>query len=113
MDLLHEFELGVFKSVFRHLLRLLHAINPVLGMNLVAILDARYVLLTCYGVSYSTRQLMFLCARFYQIPSFGKGAIRRFPSNVSEARQCAARHFEDVLQVGISVRDWYALLGLS
>ena len=56
---------------------------------------------------------MFLCARFYQIPSFGKGAIRRFPSNVSEARQCAARHFEDVLQVGISVRDWYALLGLS
>ena len=67
----------------------------------------------CYGVSYSTRQLMFLCARFYQIPSFGKGAIRRFPSNVSEARQCAARHFEDVLQVGISVRDWYALLGLS
>ena len=27
---------------------------------------------------------------FRQIPSFGKGAIRRFPPNVSEARQCAA-----------------------
>jgi hypothetical protein len=28
VDLLHEFELGVFKSVFKHLIRLLYAINP-------------------------------------------------------------------------------------
>ena len=28
VDILHEFELGIFKLVFRHLLRLLHAINP-------------------------------------------------------------------------------------
>jgi len=56
---------------------------------------------------------MCLWARFYQIPSFGKGAIRRFPSNVSEACQCAAWHFEDVLQVGITIGDWYAFLGLS
>ena len=48
MDLLHEFELGVFKSVFRHLLRLLYAINLVLGTNLVAILDAWYVLCMVY-----------------------------------------------------------------
>jgi len=27
VDLLHEFELGVFKSVFKHLLRLLNTIN--------------------------------------------------------------------------------------
>jgi hypothetical protein len=30
VDLLHEFELGVFKSVFKHLIRLLYAINPEL-----------------------------------------------------------------------------------
>lgn len=28
VDLLHEFELGVFKSVFKHLLRLLYAMDP-------------------------------------------------------------------------------------
>lgn len=33
------------------------------------------------------------------MPTFGKGSIRRFPPNVAEARQCAARHFEDILQV--------------
>jgi len=40
-----------------------------------------------------------LTFRFRQIPSFRKGAICRFPPNVSEVCQCAARHFEDVLQV--------------
>ncbi|KAI6159300.1 hypothetical protein EDD17DRAFT_1448741, partial [Pisolithus thermaeus] len=39
VDLLHEFELGVFKSVFRHLLCLLHAIN----LDAINILNARYV----------------------------------------------------------------------
>ncbi|KAG2335230.1 hypothetical protein BDR05DRAFT_1042261 [Suillus weaverae] len=38
---------------------------------------------------------------FHSIPSFGKGAIRRFPSNVSDVKQRAARHFEDVLQCAI------------
>ncbi|KIK33788.1 hypothetical protein CY34DRAFT_99006, partial [Suillus luteus UH-Slu-Lm8-n1] len=28
VDLLHEFKLGVFKSVFKHLIRLLYTINP-------------------------------------------------------------------------------------
>ena len=46
VDLLHEFELGVFKAVFKHLLRLLHAINPISGTGLVAMLDARYILCT-------------------------------------------------------------------
>ena len=48
VDLLHEFELGIFKSVFKHLLRLLHAINPMSGTSSVATLDARYVLCTVY-----------------------------------------------------------------
>ncbi|KAG2737357.1 hypothetical protein P692DRAFT_20761974, partial [Suillus brevipes Sb2] len=38
---------------------------------------------------------------FHSISSFGKGAIRRFPSNVSDVKQRAARHFEDVLQCAI------------
>ncbi|KIK13408.1 hypothetical protein PISMIDRAFT_70558, partial [Pisolithus microcarpus 441] len=38
VDLLHKFELGVFKSVFKHLLRLLHAINP----DTINILNAQY-----------------------------------------------------------------------
>ncbi|KAF8835227.1 hypothetical protein BDN67DRAFT_1015721 [Paxillus ammoniavirescens] len=75
VDLLHEFELGVFKSVFKHLLRILHATGP--------------------------EPLIILNKRFCMIPSFGKGAIRRFPSNVSDIKQRAARHFEDVLQCAI------------
>ena len=38
VDLLHEFELGVFKAVFRHLLRLLYAIDP----SKVPILNHQY-----------------------------------------------------------------------
>ena len=34
VDLLHEFELGVFKSVFKHLIRLLNAINSDAIINL-------------------------------------------------------------------------------
>lgn len=37
--------------------------------------------------------------RFFAIPPFGLNGIRRFPLNVSEMRQRAARHFEDILQV--------------
>jgi hypothetical protein len=40
---------------------------------------------------------------FRLIPSFGKGAIRRFPTNVADVRQNVARHFEDVLQVSQAV----------
>ncbi|KAG2062510.1 hypothetical protein BDR04DRAFT_1131197 [Suillus decipiens] len=71
VDLLHEFELGVFKSVFKHLIRLLYAIN--------------------------NESVVLLNERFHLIPSFGKGGIRRFPSNVSEdILQCAILAFEDL-----------------
>ena len=39
VDLLHEFELGIFKSVFKHLLRILYAIDP----RVVSILNDRLV----------------------------------------------------------------------
>ncbi|KIK14700.1 hypothetical protein PISMIDRAFT_17112 [Pisolithus microcarpus 441] len=75
VNLLHEFELGVFKSVFRHLLRLLYAINP--------------------------EAINILNMRFREIRSFGKASIRRFPLDVSEMHQCAAWHFQNVLQCAI------------
>ncbi|RXW14335.1 hypothetical protein EST38_g11521 [Candolleomyces aberdarensis] len=76
-DLLHEVELGVWKSLFIHLLRLLEASSSGLANEL----DNRY----------------------RQIPSFGKDTIRRFTNNVSEMKQLAARDYEDLLQCAIPV----------
>ncbi|KAH9929651.1 hypothetical protein B0H21DRAFT_700102 [Amylocystis lapponica] len=72
VDLMHEFELGVWKAVFAHLVRILESINPdvVLELN----------------------------RRFREIPVFGRSTIRRFASNVSEMKKMAARDFEDILQ---------------
>jgi hypothetical protein len=39
VDLMHEFELGVWKAVFKHLVRILYAAAP--GGRLVAELDSR------------------------------------------------------------------------
>jgi hypothetical protein len=41
VDLLHEFELGVWKALFTHLIRILYAAAP--GGSLIAKLDQRYV----------------------------------------------------------------------
>lgn len=41
VDLMHEYELGVWRSLFIHLLRILNAENPAL----VHTLDQRYVVL--------------------------------------------------------------------
>ena len=40
VDLLHEFELGVWKTIFTHLIRLLYAVTP--GGHVVTELDRRY-----------------------------------------------------------------------
>ena len=42
VDLLHEFELGVWKSLFTHLIRMLHAADKG-SDTLVMELDARFV----------------------------------------------------------------------
>ena len=41
VDLLHEFKLGVWKSLFTHLIRILYAAVP--HGSLVAELDRRYI----------------------------------------------------------------------
>ncbi|KAH9914268.1 hypothetical protein B0H21DRAFT_896115 [Amylocystis lapponica] len=72
VDLLHEFELGVWKALFAHLIRILEAHN----MELVHELNLRFRL----------------------VPAFGRSTIRDFAANVSEMKRMAARDFEDILQ---------------
>ena len=46
VDLLHEFELGVWKAVFSHLIRILYAAGA--SGRLVAELDRRFVTISYY-----------------------------------------------------------------
>ncbi|PCH44467.1 hypothetical protein WOLCODRAFT_154510 [Wolfiporia cocos MD-104 SS10] len=78
-DLLHEFELGVWKAVFTHLLCILYAE----GKDRIQILNKRFRL----------------------VPTFGRDTIRHFTNNVSAMKQLAARDFEDILQCIIPVLD--------
>ncbi|CAK5269508.1 unnamed protein product [Mycena citricolor] len=72
VDFMHEFELGVWKAVFTHLIRILVAV----GGDAVHSLNDRY----------------------RQVPAFGRGTIRHFHENVSAMKKLAARNFEDLLQ---------------
>ncbi|KAL0564603.1 hypothetical protein V5O48_017441, partial [Marasmius crinis-equi] len=77
VDLLHEFELGVWKAVFTHLIRILYSLPD--GAEKVAELDRR----------------------FRQIPAFGNSTIRHFVENASEMKKLAGRDYEDLLQCAI------------
>ncbi|KAJ3537255.1 hypothetical protein NM688_g6717 [Phlebia brevispora] len=76
-DVLHELELGVWKSVFAHLIRILESVGPHL--------------------------INELNARFRQVPVFGENTIRKFAANVSDMSNMAALHYEDILQCSIPV----------
>ncbi|KAG6916135.1 hypothetical protein DXG01_008326 [Tephrocybe rancida] len=78
VDLLHEFELGVWRALLIHLIRLLYAIDS----SKVDELDRRY----------------------RQVPRFG-GAIRKISTNVSELKKLAAHNFEDLLQCAMPAFD--------
>ncbi|KAG1721829.1 hypothetical protein EDD22DRAFT_962397 [Suillus occidentalis] len=77
VDLLHEFEISVWKMLFVHLLRIITAQGP----GLIHQLDQRQTL------------------------TFGPATIRRFLANSSEMKCLAARNFEDLLQCSIPVFD--------
>ncbi|KAG2737333.1 hypothetical protein P692DRAFT_20762048, partial [Suillus brevipes Sb2] len=83
VDFMHECELGTWKVLFTHLVRLLYALPG--GDSLVAHLDNR----------------------FRQVPSYGNGVIRRFANNTSEMKKLAARDFENILQVRLVVSCAY------
>ncbi|CAE6463349.1 unnamed protein product [Rhizoctonia solani] len=76
VDQLHEIELGVWKSLFQHLLRLLH-----LG---------------------GSRNVAKFNERFRSVPTFGS-VIRMFSDDVASMGRLAARDFEDILQCCIPV----------
>lgn len=101
VDLLHEVELGMWKNLFIHLLRILHAKDK----NLVNELDRRYVCYYYFSTKDDTQHRFY---RFRLVPTFGRGTIRKFSKNTSEMKKLAARDFEDILQVSMcSVKDMY------
>ncbi|KAJ3821654.1 hypothetical protein F5880DRAFT_1485705 [Lentinula raphanica] len=77
VDLMHEFELGVWKALFTHLIRILYAAQP--------------------------QHIEELDDRYRQMPTFGFDTIRAFTNNASEMKKLAARDFEDLLQCAIPV----------
>lgn len=87
---MHEFELGSWKSLFIHLLRILDCVNPSQTNEL----DRRYDQLFNFSILLSTS----LYSSYRLLPTFGK-AIRRFSKNCSGLKKMAARNYEDILQV--------------
>ncbi|KAG6906368.1 hypothetical protein DXG01_014299, partial [Tephrocybe rancida] len=75
VDILHEWEVGTWKAILIHLIRLVYESKG----NNVGLLDARY----------------------RQIPTFGRDTIRKFSSNTSELKRLGARDFADLLQCAI------------
>lgn len=88
---MHEFELGVWKAIFTHLIRILET-SP---NNLIDRLDEKYSYARCF----TCKSLTGGSSSFRRVPGFGASTIRSFATNVSEMKKLAARDFEDILQV--------------
>ncbi|KAF9521934.1 hypothetical protein CPB83DRAFT_872126 [Crepidotus variabilis] len=69
--------LGVWRSIFTHLLRILHA--------------------------HRNDSINILNSRYRSIPTFGHSTIRKFHNNASSMKKLAARDFEDLLLCAIPV----------
>ena len=93
VDLMHEFELGVWKAVFIHLLRILDCESE----NLKHKLDRRYVYLKLLEA------VNLMAFRFREIPPFGRDGVRKTTSNRSELKKMTAHDYEDMLQVGLEL----------
>ncbi|KAG6895033.1 hypothetical protein C0992_003455 [Termitomyces sp. T32_za158] len=76
-DLMHEFELGVWKHVFTHLIRIL--------------------------VANGGTSVQYLNQRYRMVPTFGRSTIRRFSDNASAMKKLAAHNYEDLLQCSMPV----------
>ncbi|KAG6830763.1 hypothetical protein H0H92_014844 [Tricholoma furcatifolium] len=77
IDQMHEIELGVWKHLFIHLLRILESLEEP--------------------------RIHELDRRFRMVPTFGADTIRKFGKKVSELKKMAARDYEDILQVAIPI----------
>lgn len=93
-DLLHKFDLGVWKAVWGHLMCLLDYYRG----DLLTILNERYAHRVCSLLTH------FLTSspcdtRYRRMPTFGHGTIRPFKGNVSAEKKLAGRDYEDMLLV--------------
>ncbi|KIJ40567.1 hypothetical protein M422DRAFT_256540 [Sphaerobolus stellatus SS14] len=79
VDLMHEVELGVWKAILTHLIRLLHALGD--------------------------DKVQEFNRRFRQVPTFGRDTIRRFSDDVSTMTRLNAGNFEDILQCCLPVLE--------
>ncbi|KAJ7858960.1 hypothetical protein B0H14DRAFT_3447001 [Mycena olivaceomarginata] len=72
VDFMHEFELGVWKAIFTHLI--------------------------CMLVAHGDDAVQALNDRYRQVPTFGQATIRQFKDNASAMKKLTARNFEDLSQ---------------
>ena len=92
VDLLHEFELRVWKALFTHLIR--NFMLPDMDQISSSLSwTSGMTLLLGYCLVFLTQ------CRYCEISTFGCGTIRKFATNSSEMKKLAARDFEDLLQV--------------
>src|SRR5947208_268052 len=103
VDFMHETELGIWKSLFIHLLRILDAAKP--GGKLLGMLDERCKN-SMMGIVIG---LILSHDRFRIMPLFSQ-TISRFSDNASEMKKLAAQDFEDLLQVGLLPSALYNIL---
>lgn len=90
VDLLHKFEIGMWKMLFVHLLRIIVLHDKCL----IHELDQRY------GSSEWTCFIQLSSPiRYRQTLTFGQATIWKFLSNSSDMKRMAAHNFEDLLQV--------------
>lgn len=91
MDVLHEVELGLFKMVFAHLIRII----DTLGSD-----EMRQVNQRCDHTMPDSRTSFLIFTRYSRVPSFGSSGsgIRKFATNVTEMKKLAGRDFEDLIQ---------------
>lgn len=102
---MHEVELGVWKGLMIHLIRILRSENE----HLVHELDRRFVILSSLNL-FLIHKTHALC-RYRLVPTFGRDTIRRFRANTSDLKHMAARDFEDFLQVSMtSVSNCFFLM---
>lgn len=92
IDHMHEFEMGRWRDVFVHLLRIITCFNPAL----INEIDRRYVVNWFLLVMF---KLIHDVERYWAIPTFGKDTIRQFSRNSSDMKKITARDWEDLLQV--------------
>lgn len=93
VDLLHKFELGVWRAILTHLL---HILNSLKGHKLHELDRRKVIQLQCR--SCQSTDILPVC-RYHQVPTFRWDTIQCFSMNASEMKRLAAHDFEDLLQV--------------